>query len=65
MNAVLEIHTRDGDEGIPPALGDFILRAISLTTKTPIFIIYPTVECTTDANHLPVTKNIANIEYLF
>ena len=30
MDAVLEINKRDGDEQIPPALGDFILAAISL-----------------------------------
>ena len=49
-DAILEINKRDGDEDIPPALGDFILAAMSLTIKLPIYVIYPTVECTMDAN---------------
>ena len=65
MDAVLEINARDTDEAIPPALGDFILGAISLTTDTPIYIIYPTVERTQDVNRMPVTTNIPNVEYLF
>ena len=64
-DAILEINKRDGDEDIPPALGDFILAAISLTIKLPIYVIYPTVERTTDANDWPVTKYFPNIEYLF
>ena len=64
-DAVLEIKKRDGDEDIPPALGDFILAAISLTIKLPVNVIYLTVECTTDANDRPVTKFFPNIEYLF
>ena len=65
-DAILEINKRDDDnDSIPEALGDFIIGAISLTTKIPIFIIYPTVERTTDANDRPVTQNHANIEYLF
>ena len=39
--------------------------AISLTIKLPIYVIYLTVECTTDANDRPVTKYFKNIEYLF
>ena len=39
--------------------------AISLTTKILIFVIYPTVDHTTDANNRPVTKFMPNIEYLF
>ena len=64
-DAVLEINKRDGDEDIPPALGDFILVAISLTIKLPIYVIYLTVEHTMDANDRPVTKYFQNIEYLF
>ena len=64
-DAVLEINKQDGDEDIPSALGDFILVAISLTIKLPIYVIYLTVECTTDANDQPVTKYFPNIEYLF
>ena len=64
-DAVLEINKRDGDEDIPSALGGFILAAISLTIKLPIYVIYPTVECTTNANDQPVTKYFPNIEYLF
>ena len=62
---MLEINKRDGDEDILPALGNFILVAISLTIKLPIYVIYPTVQCTTDANDQPVTKYFPNIEYLF
>ena len=65
MDAVLEINAHDTDEAIPPALGDFILGAISLTTDTPIYIIYLTVEHTQDVNCMPVTTNIPNVEYLF
>ena len=65
MDTVLEINKRDGDEQIPVALGDFILAAISLTIKIPIYIIYPTVQHTKDVNDQPVTKFIPNIEYLF
>ena len=65
MDAVLEINKRDGDEQIPPALGDFILAAISLMIKIPIYVIYPTVQCTKDISDRPVTKFIPNIEYLF
>ena len=43
-DAVLEINKRDGDEDIPTALGDFILAAISLTIKIPIYVIYPTCD---------------------
>ena len=65
-DAVLEIHNRDSEEdNIPEALGDFILAAISLTTKIPIFLIYPKVEKTKDRNDRPVTINTAHIEYLF
>ena len=65
MDAVLEINKRDGDEQIPPALGDFILAAISLMIKIPIYVIYLTVQHTKDVNDCPVTKFIPNIEYLF
>ena len=65
MDAVLEINKRDGDEQIPPVLGDFILAAISLTIKIPIYMIYLTVQCTKDVNDRPVTKFIPNIKYLF
>ena len=41
------------------------MAAISLTIKLPIYVIYLTVECTTDANDRPVTKFFPNIEYLF
>ena len=64
-NAVIEINNRDDDEPIPAALGDFVIGAISLMTKIPIFIIYPTVDRTTDVNDRPVMENHANIEYLF
>ena len=64
-DVVLEINNRDGDEQIPPALEDFILAAISLMIKIPIYIIYPTVQCTKDVNDHPLTKFIPNIEYLF
>ena len=37
-DAILEIHSRDSDEEIPPPLGDFILAAISLTIGIPIFL---------------------------
>ena len=33
--------------------------------KIPIYVIYPTVQCTKDVNDHPVTKFIPNIEYLF
>ena len=65
MNTVLEINRRDGDEQIPSALGDFILAAISLKIKIPIYIIYPTVQHTKHVNDQPVIKFIPNIEYLF
>ena len=65
MDVVLEINKRDGDEQIPPALGDFILAAISLTIKIPIYMIYPTVQHTKDVNDRTVMKFIPNIEYLF
>ena len=48
--AVIEIKQRDDDQPIPPALGDFIIAAISLTTMIPIFVIYPTVDRTKDVN---------------
>ena len=64
-DAVLEINKRDGDEQIPPALGDFILAAISLMIKIPIYVIYPTVQHTKDVNDHPVMKFTPNIEYLF
>ena len=64
-DAVLEIQKRDGDGDIPAVLGDFILAVISLTTKIPIFVIYPTVNHITDANNRPVMKFMPNIEYLF
>ena len=64
-DVVLEINKRDGNEDIPAALGDFILAAISLIIKLPIYVIYPTVECSTDANDQLVTKFFPNIEYLF
>ena len=64
-DAVIEIQKRDGDEDIPAALSDFILVTISLTTKIPIFVIYPTVDRTTDANNRPVMKFMPNINYLF
>ena len=65
MDAVLEINKRDGDEQIPLALGDFILGAISLMIKIPIFVIYLTVQHTKDVNDCPVMKFTPNIEYLF
>ena len=43
-DAVLEINKRNGDEDIPMALGDFILAAISLTIKIPIYVIYLTCQ---------------------
>ena len=64
-DAVIEINNRDDDQAIPPALGDYIIRAINLTMKIPMFIIYPTVDKTTDVNDRPVMENHANIEYLF
>ena len=64
-NAVIEINNHDDDEPIPAALGDFVIGAISLMTKIPIFIIYSTVDRTTDVNDRPVMENHANIEYLF
>ena len=64
-DVVLEINKRDGDEDIPMALGDFILAAISLTIKIPIYVIYPTCEWMRDLNDWPVTKFMPNIEYLF
>ena len=64
--AVLKIKERDGDNHeIPPASGDFIIGAISLTTKITVFIIYPTVDRTMDVNDRLITQNHANIEYLF
>ena len=65
MDAVLEINKKYGDEQIPLALGDFILAAISLTIKIPIYVIYPTVQHTKNVDDCPVTKFIPNIEYLF
>ena len=41
------------------------MAAISLTIKLPIYVIYPTVEHTMDANDRPVTKYFPNTEYLF
>ena len=64
-DTILEIHKRDGNEDIPAVLSDFILVAISLTIKIPIFVIYPMVDRTTDANNQPVMKFMPNIEYLF
>ena len=64
-DTILEINKCDGDEDIPTVLSDFILVAISLTIKIPIFVIYPTIDCTTDVNNWPVTKFMPNIEYLF
>ena len=56
-DVVLEINKRDGDEDIPAALGAFILVAISLTIEIPIFVIFLTVEHTTNANdHLDANK---------
>ena len=63
--AVIEIKQRDDDQPIPPALGDFVIAAISLMTTIPICVIYPTVDRTKDVNDRPVTQNNANIEYLF
>ena len=65
MDAVLEINRRDGDEEIPPALGDFILAAISLMIKILIYVIYPTVQRMKDVNDRPVMKFMPDIEYLF
>ena len=65
MDAVLEINKRNGDEEIPPALGDFILAAISLRIKILIYMIYPTVQHMKDVNDWPVMKFMPNIEYLF
>ena len=48
--AVIEIKKHDEVQPIPEALGDFVIAAISLTTKIPVFIIYPTVDRTTDVN---------------
>ena len=62
---MLEINKRDGDEDIPTALGDFILAAISLTIKIPIYVIYLTCDQMREVNDWPVTKFMANIEYLF
>ena len=64
-DAVLKINSRDSDEEIPLALGDFILAAISLTIGIPIFLIYPTVERLKDNNDRPVVTNAAHMEYLF
>ena len=64
-DAVIEINNRDDDQAIPLALGDFIIGAISLMMKIPMFIIHPTVDKTKDVNDWPVTENHANIEYLF
>ena len=64
-DAVLQINSRDSDEEIPPALGDFILAAISLTIGIPIFLVYPTVECSKDNNDRPIVTNAAHMEYLF
>ena len=64
-DAIIEINNHDDDQAIPLALGNFIIGAISLTTKIPMFIIYPTVDKTTDVNDRPVMENHANIEYLF
>ena len=64
-DAILKINSRDSDEEIPPALGDFILAAISLTIGIPIFLIYPTVEHSKDNNDRPVVTNAAHTEYLF
>ena len=64
-DAVLEINKRDGDEDIPMVLGDFILAAISLTIKIPIYVIYLTCDQMRDVNDRPVTKFMPNIEYLF
>ena len=64
-DAIIEINNRDDDQAIPPVLGDFIIGAISLMTKIPMFIIYPTVDKTTDVNDRPVMENHVNIEYLF
>ena len=64
-DAILQIHSRDSDEEIPPALGDFILAAISLTIGIPIFLVYPTVERSKDNNDRPIVTNAAHTEYLF
>ena len=64
-NAVLEINKRDNGEVIPEALGDFILGAILLTMKIPIFLIYPSVDRTKDVNNRPIPTYGAHIEYLF
>ena len=64
-DAVLEINRRDGNEDILTVLGDFILAAISLTIKIPIYVIYPTCEQMRDVNDWPVMKFMPNIEYLF
>ena len=64
-DAVLQINSRDSDEEIPPALGDFILAAISLTIGIPIFLVYPTVECSKDNNDRLIVTNAAHTEYLF
>ena len=64
-DAVLEINKRNGDEDIPTVLGDFILAAISLTIKIPIFVIYPTCQQMRDVNDWLVMKFMPNIEYLF
>ena len=64
-DAVLEINKHDNGEAILEALGDFILGAISLTTKIPIFLIYPSVDHTKDVNDRTITTYGAHIEYLF
>ena len=42
--AVIEIKECDKVQPIPEALGDFVIATISLMTKIPVFIIYPTVD---------------------
>ena len=64
-DAILQINSRDSDEEIPPALGDFILAAISLTIGIPIFLVYPTVERSKDNNDRLIVTNAAHMEYLF
>ena len=64
-DAVLEINKCNNGEVILEALGDFILGAISLMTKIPIFLIYPSVDRTKDVNDRTITTYGAHIEYLF
>ena len=64
-DAVLEINKCNNGEAIPEALGDFILSAISLTMKIPIFLIYPSVDRPKDVNDRTITTYGAHIEYLF